>query len=84
MRTKERVLEILETAFLPLACKAELHKDEIGFRVDGPNGDVLWRQPKAPASKYMVGPTLEQVVKDARAQLEDEGHELGPWSMPAD
>src|SRR5690606_27516128 len=81
MRTKEQVVEIIQSAFAPLDCVAELHDYNrvVGFRVYGPNNEPLLKFKETPVDGLLSGPGLETIISAARRNVEQQGFKLDPW-----
>jgi len=86
MIEKSRVVEILEEAFRPLDCVAELKNWEngVGFRIYEQTGKpVITREFESVDGLRRNRSQLIEVIVDARERLSAMGHLLDPWSMPA-
>ena len=85
MRTKEQVVEIIQSAFAPLGCVAELHDYNrvIGFRVYGPSNEPLLKFKETPVDSLLSGHGLETIIDAARRRVEQKGFELDPWVLPS-
>lgn len=84
MRTKEQVVEIIQSAFAPLDCVAELHdyNSVVGFRVYSPSSEPLLKFKDAPIDSLLSGPGLETIIDAARRKVEQKGFKLDLWVLP--
>lgn len=82
MRSKAQVRSIVESAFAPLRCVAELqdHGEKFGFRVYGPDNEPVVTFADQPMDALRDGPGLETVIVALRKGLERKGFELFPWA----
>jgi len=81
MRSKEQVKSIVESAFAPLTCVAELHDKTFGFRVYGAEKEPVITFADQPVDTLRSGPGLEMVIVAIRSGLERKGFQLFPWSV---
>lgn len=83
MRTKPDVLEIIQTAFLPLRCVAELHDydQKVRFRVFSPEDEALLFLEGTPIDSLVQGNKLATVLEHARRRIEKKGYRLNQWSL---
>ncbi|WP_426701488.1 hypothetical protein ACPPVV_00280 [Rhodanobacter sp. Col0626] len=84
MRAKDQVIEILQSAFMPLECVAELHdfNKDVGFRVYGPDNAPLLTFKDTPIDGLLSGPGLGTIIEAVRRRVEQKGHKLNPWVLP--
>ncbi|MCC8686087.1 hypothetical protein ABFU27_02650 [Xanthomonas campestris pv. raphani] len=84
MRTKEQVVEVIQSAFAPLDCVAELHdyNTVVGFRVYGPTNEPLLKFKETSVDSLLSGPGLETIIDAARRKVEQKGFKLDPWVLP--
>lgn len=76
MRTKDQVVEILQSTFSPLECVAELHdyNEKVGFRIYAPGNEPLLRFEDTAIDSLLSGPGLRTIIEAARQHVENKGH----------
>lgn len=83
LRINEALL-IADRAFQPFQCVAWALQDgngELSLTVIDRTNTSIGRK-QIPSSAYTDPAKLESVLKEARAELSQEGYELQSWSMP--
>lgn len=83
MLAKSQIVRIVEGAFLPLECKAELQDYEhaFGFRVFLPNGKSITREVRD-ASTLLHECQLSAVIESCREEIQSRGIALAAWERP--
>ncbi len=83
MLEKSELVPVVESAFLPLMCVAELKNYEhaFGFAVYLPNGGRVVYEEKN-ASRLRDSNALQQALRVVRRRVASKGIKLAPWSMP--
>ena len=84
MRTKEQIVDLVQGAFAPLECVAELsdYRTKIGFRVYGVNDQPILKFEPIPIHQLASGQGLVTIIEAARRRVEERGIALAPWTMP--
>lgn len=84
MRSKEHILALIQAAFDPLECVAELtdYQTKVGFRVYGADGQPMVTFRPVPVDQLASGPGLVSIIEGARRRVEARGVALGAWAMP--
>lgn len=82
VRSIEDVVAILEEAFRPLECVAELadYDHKLGFRVYLPDGEFVTFLPM-PVDQLRSGPGLRTVIEAMRSKVQQKGVELRDWAL---
>lgn len=84
MRTNDEIKSIVENAFLPLRCGAEIwdHKNNLRFRVFGSNDQGVIDYPKLVLDQVRSDVSLSSILRQVRERVEAKGFALEPWEMP--
>ena len=84
MRTGEQIRSIVENAFHPLRCVAEVwdYEHKFRFRVFDPNNQPLVSFPEEIVASLQDDTHLLSVITDARRRIEQKGYSLDPWKYP--
>ncbi|WP_120993148.1 hypothetical protein [Stutzerimonas urumqiensis] len=82
--TVDQAIFAIRSAFAPLRCVAEPHdyENEIGFRVYGPDGEILVTVADTKRSVFSDPSSLGIRLTAVRERLIDRGFNLAPWRMP--
>lgn len=80
MRSNQVIIEMLQSAFLPLECVVELHdhNDKIGFRVYSPEHTSIITFEDQPVLNLRSGPGLETIILSVRDRLKKKGFDIYP------
>ena len=83
MRTNEEIKEIVEGAFQPLRCAAEIRDfgTQLRFRVFDQNDQSLFACPKLVLRTLQDDSQLVSVIAQARQHIEATGISLMPWDI---
>ena len=82
MKTNDEIRNIVETAFNPLRCVAEIwdFDQKLRFRVFDPKDEVVLTFPNEVLRHLRDGDALRNVILAARARIEEKGFLLEPWN----
>lgn len=83
MRTNDQIKEIVEGAFKPLRCVAEIfdYDKKLRFRVFDANSQPIVTVPDLVLSLIRDNEQLAAVVNQARERIEEKGFALSAWSL---
>ena len=83
MLKKSELVGIVQSAFAPLECVAELQNYEhaFGFAVYLPDGSRIVTENKN-ASSLLNEASLSEIIDSVRKRIEDKGIMLENWSLP--
>lgn len=81
--TSEDILEKVRRAFAPFHVVAELqdYHHKIGFRVYGPDNEIIGTYEGAVVEDLRNPANLKQLIIDKRAEIEGMNRRLNPWSF---
>lgn len=83
MLDKSELVGIVESAFTPLECVAELQNYDhaFGFAVYLPDGSIIKYEEKN-ANRLQNEPVLSSVISEVRERIEAKGILFVNWSLP--
>jgi hypothetical protein len=81
----EQALQIIQSAFLPLRCRAQAWGDgkKARFRVFDAADSALMRFPYLTKSQVTDPVQLEAILTESRRRLGVRGYRLNAWKFPA-
>jgi hypothetical protein len=84
MRTDAEIKSIIEGAFNPLRCVAEVwdYGKKFRFRVFGPDDKPLIRFEKLNMRDARSDSNLSLILAGVRDRIEENGHRLDTWKFP--
>jgi len=80
----DAVVEVLESAFRPLACRVLVSSDKqsVGFVVFDSNGAQILKASGRPDLEIRDPYSLRVTIEKARSHLGMEGFKIDPWQAP--
>jgi hypothetical protein len=84
MRSDDEIKEIIQQAFKPLRCVAEIwdYGEKIRFRVYRPDDKPLIQYSELTMRQAQSDRSLSDLLTEARQRVEEKGHHLDPWQFP--
>jgi hypothetical protein len=83
-RSNAAIKAVIEGAFRPLRCVAEIwdYDKQIRFRVFNDRDEVVLTMPAEQLSAFGDDGRLTDTVQVARSRVEERGFKLEPWELP--
>ena len=81
MLTNDEIKAMVEGAFVPLRCVAEIwdYDDKLRFKVFDRNDKGLIKMPKVVLSDFRDEEQLREVLSQVRERVQQKGCSLDPW-----
>jgi len=81
MKTNEQICAVVEGAFSPLNCVAEIwdYEQKLRFRVSDAMNETVLSCPSEVLANLRADAALTAFLQDVRAEVEANGYTLNPW-----
>jgi hypothetical protein len=86
MRTNEQITRVIEGAFRPLRCVAEIwdYEKKLRFRVFDANDQPVVTFPEQLIASLSSDAQLSELISQARDRVQSKGHSLDAWKLPTE